>query len=332
MIVFLHSYAGGGDEWDLFFHTLTISAVPMFMGVSGYLLFFMKHKNDRFWIRMMIRYSALFSFWYILYVLFTYYIISVGQEVSVYTYMLQNLDGWMYWYLLVLIEILIAYPIIKEFLSNEKIKMYYILLWLVMVSLRQAITIGTIPVQILDVIQVPLFQTKSYIGGTVLAHYPTECLGVFVVLGAFIDRIIKGRVSRRVSTGIIVAGVLAGFYITIIEYLLYSMNRPTDMVTQPIQLQVCAFAAMIILLVKFWYNIIGERCKKLFGWISRQSLGVYMIHPFIIVYVRKFCSGCRISVPIIITICTGGITIAFSLVCTCMLRRILPKWLSYYVI
>ena len=327
----IFTFICGGGGADLIFHTLTISAVPMFMGVSGYLLFFREHKDNKFWIKMIKRYGILFLLWFVLYVLFTYLKIPENQENSVMIYILNNRDGWMYWYLIVLLEILIAYPIIKVFISNEMAKRYYIVLWIIFVSLRQASTVFPIPGQIFDIIQVPLFQTKTYIGGTVLAHYPTECLGVFVVLGAFIDKIINLKIKKIVVIGTNILGIMAGIYIVVGEKYLYNRGLAIDIVTQPIQIQVCIFSAMIILYIRMLYNVLGDIVKKTMEWVSKQSLGVYMIHPFVIGYSIKLCSGLQVK-PVVGTVCSGTITIVVSLLITYLLRRVIPRSVSYYII
>lgn len=232
---------------------------------------------------------------------------------------------------MVLIEILVAYPVIKVIVSNEFALKCYIALWLIMVSCKQVLTIRSIPKQFFDILQLPFFQTREYIGGTVLAHYPTECLGVFVTLGLLIRSLSDGKVTSIKKCIIAFAGVMSFFGIILYAGRLITTERPIDLIMQPIQIQVVMMSAAGILLFYKLYGHIGKRVGNISNWLSKHSLGVYVIHPFIIGMIGQLVAGFSFN-PVLKTIIKGSVTFLISLFLSFIIKLVVPERISRYLL
>lgn len=300
------------------------------MAVSGYLLFFKQHKNNDFYKTMFKRYAITFLFWYVLYVVFTYFTGRVYQDTTIINYIIENSDGWMYWYFEVLLAILIIFPIVKIILTSPKALNLYVVLWLIFISIRQSLALF-VPSKYLDIIQLPFFQTKKYIGGTILAHYPTECLGVFVVLGYLIMMLKEGKVNALYKRLIILFGGVSFIAIMLgAKYCIYK-GVAVDYVMQPVQVQIVFTASLFVLFFYHIYPMINNHFRRVLRFISQKSLGIYVVHPFVLPIVIKI-TGNFTFIPCVNTAIKAIVTILISLIVVIAIDKIIPKRISGYII
>lgn len=329
MVVCLHSYSGGA-KLDLVLRCFTSIAVPMFMSVSGYLLFFSVHNDQLFWLKMLKKYSVTLFFWLLLYMIFLYFILLIAPDISFVHFAITNSDGWAYWYLEVLLEILLIYPIISKIVLYEDALKLYIIFWTCFVSIRQSLMIYAIPRELFNLIQIPLFQNSFYIGGTHLAHYPTECLGVFIALGFFIKLLLDKKIKKRKTY----ISLLSGFcflYVILMAGKLLREDRPIDMVLQPISLPVLILSMGALQLIVPLCERLPEQTQTKIVWLSEKSLGIYLTHPFTIVLASKLTKNLALP-SVFITGIRTVFTVSLSLVVVIILQCTLPKKLRYYLI
>ena len=120
LVIVIHSYGEFLPHSMMgILDALTAVAVPGFMMVSGYLLFFTPEKKyDKIIKGPILRFCSIFIIWFLVYIYEAY---MLNHSVDVGSLMLNNSEGWHLWYIKIYIQILICYPIIKCINNNEKV-------------------------------------------------------------------------------------------------------------------------------------------------------------------------------------------------------------------
>lgn len=328
LVVILHSYSGGGRA-DYLLRIISAVAVPMFMGVSGFLLFFKDHKDEYFWLKMLKKYFVVLLFWLFLFSVYSY--IHDRREGSYILFILLHSDGWLYWYLEVLVEILLVYPILSCIFRNRAACKLYMFYWIVFISLRQALMFYHIPPQLFNIIQLPLFQTQEYIGGTLFAHYPTECLGVFIVLGSFIKYLIDGGKYKKIYLYLFIFSIVSVIYMYFSSKKLLNQGMAMDMALQPVHLPVIILTMGVLLLMFRLCSYLPYRLQQCVCWLSDRSLGIYLFHEFVIGSIKNSISGLELF-PVVRTSLCALIAVFLSVVFVSLIRVVLPPKWSYYIL
>lgn len=196
LVVMLHICAyvlgqyetGSGIVTVLLLRCLCSVAVPTFMAISGYLLFYYKERTAKeIYLSNLPKYLVSYLIWFGLYLIFCYKSIS-GTDFSLdglFEYIVHNCyDSGYLWFVKLYITVLIAFPLIKCITDNKPAKKLYCVFWLLCVVLRYTvIPFGVIREPILFWIQIPFVQISGFFAGTTVCNYPTELLGIFVLGG-----------------------------------------------------------------------------------------------------------------------------------------------------
>lgn len=183
LVIVIHSYGEFLPHSMMgILDALTAVAVPGFMMVSGYLLFFTPEKKyDKIIKGPILRFCSIFIIWFLVYIYEAY---MLNHSVDVGSLMLNNSEGWHLWYIKIYIQILICYPIIKCITNNEKVTNLFSVLWMIFIGLKYSLNfLPNIPQEYFKILQLPFFEYDGYIGGTTAGYHPAECLGIFVLGG-----------------------------------------------------------------------------------------------------------------------------------------------------
>lgn len=174
MVVVIHMPEFYGPQYRILVHVMTHYAVPCFMAVSGYLIFFRReYKYKEILAGPFKRYLFIFIIWATVYLVYNYEFTDKTE--SFWRYAIVNSEVWHLWYIKVYLQILIVYPLVRAITSKKDLALFYSVLWFVFLPVR--FTLGHIPgveFIFLRVIQLPFFQYSGPIGGTLFAYYPTS--------------------------------------------------------------------------------------------------------------------------------------------------------------
>lgn len=307
------------------YRSITAVAVPTFMAVSGYLIFYRKSDYGHI-LKQVFRLSIVFIIWWVVYVVVYY----DGNE-QLYRFAISNSEGWHLWYLVIYIKILLFYPFVKLLSDNKKLAGVYSILWVVLVALR--FTLGCIGFQdiYLRVFNLPLFQYTGYLGGTILGYYPTECLGFYVGGGLFIS-FLKNKDSR-IRAFIAMVGIVSVAATVVMIYSAVRIGGETyfDYALQPMQINVVvttiSFIASMLLVSE---SITSNNIRWIVTYLSEKTFGVYIIHSLIYRFLRNVISGENLGgyqrnrMICLLTIC-----LSFSIVS--LVHRLVPYKIRRYI-
>ena len=246
---------------------LTAAAVPGFMMISGYLLFFTSEKEYKRIIKgPLLKFSIIFLIWYLFYVFESY---RLDTSTDLMSLMVDNSEGWHLWYIKIYIELLICYPIIRCITNNKYA-----------VKLLSGFKISSSWFKILSL---PFFEYDGYIGGTTAGYHPAECVGIFIMGGYFITQYLKRKGNWKLKNDVVVIAIA----LILIKIIMLFQDRaesigfPVDMVRSPFHVYVVIFTMAYIYcgfrIGSFFEEKIGGIVRKL----SENCLGVYIIHPYV---------------------------------------------------
>lgn len=298
MVVIIHMPQFYSDHIRIIVNTLTHCAVPCFMAISGYLIFF----RCEYTYRQVLygpfrRYSIIFMSWISVYIINSY--LLTDKEESFWRYALINSEGWHLWYLKVYLQIIVVYPFVKVITRRKDLTILYSILWFVFLPVR--FTLGHIPgveFTFLRVIQLPFFQYSGSIGGTVLGYYPMECMGIFIAGGGILNYIEKLYEKEKYSEklkckllDLVLIGLL-GFAIALtVTYSAFRIDISLYLASLTcfhfyfIMMAVGLLAGIYLLCLYIGSNNKLCRLNRVF---VDKTLGIYIIHPLICSLINKW--------------------------------------------
>ncbi|MGI0528406.1 acyltransferase [Treponema socranskii] len=347
LIVFLHNtmFTNGTDILNiydciiLFLHSITRVGVPVFMGITGYFVFFEKERQFNYGIRKIGRYLIILLLWEVIY--FSYEFFTKEDLSKTFFHDLSEIDitcGHL-WYLKLYIGILAVFPIIKVIVKDERVLLFYVIFWIVFFSLRFTLGLfyGLIPnlKKILLLFQIPFFEYKGYLGGTVGSEYPTVYIGIFIIIGAYINLLERKRffVNMKIIIVISIIAYVVTVAVTIAYALLYDGFK--DYFFQPLELHILI---MVIGFITLFYYIPDSFLKsnsRIIEKLSNYSLGIYIIHPLVgsllkhTSYNSIFDRGFNVLIMNII----NWIVVSFiSFFVIGLIRKLIPHRICNYII
>ncbi len=339
MVVMIHALKFNHVCSEIVTRAVIHCAVPCFMGISGYLIFFRReYEYKQILSGPFKRYFIIFLLWLVVYM--GYYYSLTDRTESFWSFAVINSEGWHLWYLKVYLQIIFVYPLVKAITSKKKLLLFYAVLWFLFISLRY--TAGFVPgieFSFLRIIQLPFFQYSGRTGGTALAYYPTECLGIFIVIGAFIDFLERNKEKEKFCSWLkYFVGVGAiGFFIAVIAaYTAIQINEDYYLATVTcfhfyFFIETFGVIAAIYFIVSNIRTIRAD--TKIYGMIeflSDKTLGIYILHPIILSLLERspFMNGIGENVK-------GGFLFGVTFIGTFltveMIHRILPKKIRRYL-
>lgn len=341
MVVMIHMPKFYNFKIGIIIDAMTHCAVPCFMAISGYLLFFRREYSYKQVLSGPFKkYLILFLIWTAIYIGYNYS--HTDKTEPFWRYAITNSEGWHLWYLKVYLQIIVVYPIVKAITSKKELTLFYSILWFVFLPVR--FSIGHIPgveFTFLRVIQLPFFQYSGTIGGTILGYHPMECLGIFIAGGGYLKYLEEYRKKEvnsnkfKYKLGCLVIVGLIGFIIALttahiaaaVDEALY---RASVTCFHFYFLMVAIGLIAAVYLVRSFID--NDLFHHIVVALSDRTLGVYILHPLIYSLLTKWHFLMRLKAGngrnVIIVI----FTFILSFLVVTILHWILPKKVVRYIL
>ena len=335
LVVLLHSPQFLPYSVFIAYRSLTAVAVPCFMSITGYYVFYKKEYDNRSAWLIAWRFFIIYLIWTTAYNYMYFIFDNEGSDFI--SYWINHSDGWTIWYIKVYFEIMIVYPLIRPITKSDTRAKMYSFFWLIFICLRFSLTQFGINEKIIKIIQIPFFQFSDYFGGTLAAFFPMEALGYYIAGGFLVKIFRENRIPNMTRiTKIIVSfgGVILTIAITcftVIKYGTEYFNNPL----QPYNIWI-AFSAFGFMLLFFDFTrLYQEKLIKLKGVISYcsdKTLGVYLIQIFIKKWLLTFstfskCEPGETRLALVFLIMLIG-SFLFSAFC----KKIIPERINRYIL
>ncbi len=331
MIIFIHvaaidwaNFPAASSEWFIMnaFDCVGIVGVPLFFMISGALILCQDRELSlrHLWARNIPK--MLFAYFL---TLFCYNAIPFLKGwVPIEPYYIKTdliesvlLERGIYhlWFLPVIIVLYMLAPILKSAFNTSKICEYYMILF--------AIFGGLIPLILCFDIRYKVYlnQMEEKFGLFMLTGY----IGYFV-LGHYLHDFIKSISRRKIL--ITALACIASNTFTILTCFLDGLakNAPSTIVNNPLSLNGLISAASIFILVREGCGKMNnEKLNKVLSYISSLTLGIYLVHPFVISNILTYFHPeyfiCNYFLLILIRIIvvflvSGSLTAAVKMLCS----------------
>jgi len=257
-------------EWDArnFYDSLVRWAVPIFVMISGALFLDSRKKIDvkNIYTKNITRVVLIFFFWSIVYALYD----GIGEKdyIGLVRSIVQG--PFHFWFLKMLIGLYIIVPLLKVIVVDKKLERYYICLSLV--------TAFIIPM---------LFPFIGYFsdGARDFVEKYYDGFGVKIALG-YVGYFVLGhylannRIKDTHKIVIYILGILSVFVVCVLTYLVSShIGAPTVFFYGNLNVFTLFEAVALFILIKDVK--IAPKYHAFFISVSKISLGIYIIHPFV---------------------------------------------------
>ena len=333
-VVSIHFSMAYGTRWILPVRVLVAGSVPLFMSISGYLLFYKKEYTYKEILRdHFLRYLILFEIWKALYIFSAWMISDDGTWKGIFRFAVENADGWHLWYLRVYLAVLLCYPIIQSITKKREACILFSVLWIIVFCLRYSLaTWQSLPPNILRLFNLPFFQYTSLISGTIKGFYPMEALGAFIAGGFLIDCFENNAVNQIWLKVTIIFFALFSYFLTL--YTGYKNHIETfAYLCDPYMINVMF---IIVGVITIGYIIIGwiqmSKLCHLLDWLSDKTLGVYVLQGFVNRWITKLLDYFEVKSPyvrkpvIYFGVLVGGVFL------TALIKKIIPRRFSKYIV
>ncbi len=307
----------GGLNWQVlnFFDSATRWCVPIFVMISGIL--FLNPKKEisigNIYKKYIPRLLIILFAWNFLYAIFS---CVVEHSFSLQTFISNILLGPVHmWFLYMIIGLYMITPFLRKIAIDEKLLKYFLLLWFIFstINIIAQITGFNIATTILE--------DKMSI------HFVIGFSGYFL-LGYFLST------KQYKNKYAIIIGIIC-FFVTIVgTYLLSIGNNVTNqLLYSNLSPNTIGISIAIFILIKNTYDNkekINIKLKNIINMFSKYSLGIYIIHFWILNILSKLKIDVLILPPFINVIVISVITLLLSLLVIFIISKI--KYIKHLVI
>ena len=285
MVVFLHVSA---TEWYTtppqsfdwlvmnFYDSFVRSAVPLFFMLSGAFMFKKEVNIKRLYFGKIIPLIFVYIVWAVLYAV-DIFNISGLKAVPLKTLFLTIIKGYYHmWFIPVLIGIYVLQPFLYAFVNfeNGKFIKYYLVVFFVAGILKSTFLepFKGVELAVLILGKIP-FEAVSYLG--------------YVVLGHYLANNTKRKMKPLISALIFIVTVIIST--AVCQIVALKTGKPSDLLYDNFMLPVFIESVVLFLLFKnadFGF-ITSVKIKSFISKLASLTLGVYLLHPFIIEQLSK---------------------------------------------
>lgn len=196
-------------------------------------------------------------------------------------------------------------------------------------SIRQSLSLFVLS-KYLDIIQLPFSNKKvywrNYIGALSYRMFGRICCAWYLIM-----MLKEGKVNTLYKRLIFLFGGVSFIAIMLgAKYCIYK-GVAVDYVMQPVQVQIVFTASLFVLFFYHIYPMINNHFRKVLGFISQKSLGIYVVHPVVLKIVIKIIEHSN-HIPVVNTVIKAIVTILISLIVVISIDKIIPKRISKYII
>ena len=313
----INSIEIGSLDWQvlIFFDSATRWCVPVFVMISG-ILFLNPKKEitiEKIYKKYITRLLIILFAWNFLYAIFSCFI---DHAFSIQTFVSNLLLGPVHmWFLYMLIGIYMLIPFLRKIATDEKLLKYFLILWFVFSTISNIAKITGLSI-ITDILE-----DKMYI------NFVIGFSGYFL-LGYFLStRNYKSKYA-----------VIVGIICLIINFIgTYLLSIGHDVTNQSLYANlspnIILMSISVFILCKNVYSKsenINARFKSVTSILSKYSLGIYVIHFWVLNALSMFKIDVLALPPVINVILISILVFALSLLATFILSKI--KYIKRLVI
>lgn len=258
------------NNWIIFniYNSVTRWAVPIFTMVSGSIFLSKNIDTKTLYRKYISRIVIIFVLWSIFY---------STQNTLLYHNNLEYLINVLFkgnyhmWYLLMIIGLYIITPILKQIINSHKVTKYFLILSLIFTFIIPTI-INITSIYLPKVYDI-LVNINQKLNLNLVLGYSS-----YYVLGYILAR--KGF-SKKKRLIIYLLGILSTISVILLTYItsLYQ-NKPIEFFYEPLTIFSLFSSVSVFVFAKYNLNI--NKNSNIINMFSKLTLGVYLIHPFII--------------------------------------------------
>lgn len=298
-------------------HSMLVAAivwcVPVFFMISG--RFFLDPKRNvtpgKIWKKYIGRIVVAFVIWSSVYTI--YYVKSGAYDgLNIWGILTQWIEGpYHFWYLYALIGLYAFAPILRKITENEKIMLYFLVLYAVANIIGEYLVylpkFGDIISGIYD--KLLLGNVAGYIGYYVLGY----CVFHY-----------RNAIGRRIELAIYIIGAICLAATILLEGQISPELQEADFVKQYLKPNVILFStAIYVFFVKRVSQInFSEKAAKAWGKLTELSFGVYILHALVNEMLALIPIAQPVAHPYIILFALVAAIYLLSLVLTWLIRKI----------
>lgn len=305
-VVLLHCASGSwliepvnSFNWQVlnFYDSITRWGVPIFLMISGSIFLTKNISIKDLFCKYIFKLALVYAVWSL------FYVFSCTGFSNIKVLIVETITGYYHmWYLLAAIGMYLCTPIINKINENKDIEEYTIIILIVFSFIIPAL------VNILEIFGLPTFVSQIYY----LQITKIPGLFVYYILGHYIS-----SYTLKFKKQIYILGLI-GLIITIVGTSVLSMhfNTPNELFYSSSSLNILAMSVAI-----FAYGIGYDnepKNKRLLTTLSKATLGVYLVHPFVLKVLKNFGFTSISFNPILVTpllfVSTYGISLIISLI------------------
>lgn len=276
-------YWWAGNLYD----SLVRFSVPMFLMLTGALMFRKNYELKDFLKRKFMRIIIPFLFWSLIYLIYNLKteIYKEGQ-MTLYSILkwvfiqLKTGSSYHLWYIYMIIGIYLFIPIIGKWIRNstEKEILYFLFIWLFVTLLNQPYVV--------------VLNIKPNIDFTYFSGY----IG-YLVLGFYLSiKQFNSNIINKASIGLIIFGasitVLGTYFFTVAD------GKFSEVFFGYLSPNILIFSIGIFLLFKN-YNYSNTKTASFTRFVSKYSYGIYLVHVLVLTELAKKGINCYTVSPII---------------------------------
>lgn len=315
-----HNVDANTNTWLIFdfFDSISRFCVPIFVMISGALFLNKDISIKKIYTKYIFRIIAAFIFWSIIYGIFNF-----TQGIKLKEIVSQFFKGHYHmWYLIMIVGIYMITPITKKIVEDKNIMKYFLIL-----SLVFAIIIPQIFV-LFSAFKIKGNSILNYWWSNLNFHFALGYVGYFI-LGYYLNNKVSNKKDKLISCILMTIGFGSTFIISVI------CTRYFESITNffdNLSINVLLESAGIFIFIKETFNKkVSLKMEKIIRKVSKNSFGVYLVHPLII-EILKFNFGITTLSwnPIISIIIITIVVTVISYIISAVLNSI-PKVNKYIV-
>ena len=304
-------------SWQVYniYDSLVRFSVPIFIMISGALFLNPKKEINTITLykKNILKIFITFIFWSLLYNLYQYRFIILDNQIftmsNIRKFIIDLFTGYYHmWFLYVIAGLYIITPLLRSFTSNRKLLEYFLILSFILSFLINLLMYSSF---ISDIIASAMTRTNI---SFVLGYISYYCLGHYLNYYS-----IKDKVKKIIY----ILGIISIiFTITITSYISIKNNMANEFFYKNLLPNTLFLSMMIFIFIKDHFSKITlpTRSKKIITYLTSLSLGIYLIHPFVIILLEelqivpnKFNAIISVPILVIITfICSSIITMIIN--------------------
>lgn len=298
-------------EWQTmnFFNSISRWGIMIFIMISGALFLNRDISIKKLYSKYILRLVIVFIVWSIFYAFLNYDSVELFVETFLYGY-------YHMWFILRLLGLYICIPIIKLIVKDKKITKYFLILAFVFEFLISTLYLFKyFGITSLNSVVTCIYEYSVQIKPSIILGYTS-----YFILGYYLNNIDLNKKQRII---IYILGII-GFIATIVLNSLVSIIGKETLVVFNGDFSINVLLETIAIFTFFKYsNFKNIKLNSLFSKLSTYTLGIYLVHPFILEQIDNILGLNSLTFdPIVSTILVSLIVMFISTIISFILHKI----------